>query len=149
MAIPSTFPYSTFLIQLGDGNSPEVFDEPCVFVSKAFNQSAATIEDAIPDCDDPDAPAQVNVAVDSLKREITGSGKLGRASRDVWQDWFDSGAEKNIHVVFDVPLVDGGGYFYGPAILSQFNIKGDRKKALEFDSNIMMVGAPTWVPAAS
>jgi hypothetical protein len=86
------------LIEVGDGNSPEVFTAPCGLTSKSFNGQAATNDTNVPDCDDPDAASWFERDVVSLSRDITGSGVLAGEFFDTWNDWFEGGDSKKREV---------------------------------------------------
>ncbi len=148
MARPTTVAFNQFLIEVGDGASPETFAAPCGLTSKGFNQSASTQDTTVPDCDDPDAPAYVERAVDALSAEISGSGVLAmEAFTDVWEPWYRSALFRNAHVRLDVPAADGGGYYTGKFILSQFNMTGQRGQKVNVEVTMVSDGEITWVPA--
>ena len=71
MTKATTTTFGSFLIKLGDGASPEVFAAPCGLTTKGFNQTANVQETSVPDCADPDAPAYIERAVDTISSEIT------------------------------------------------------------------------------
>lgn len=111
MTKPTTLTYGHFLILLGDGASPETFSEPCGLTSKGFAQTASTQDTNVPDCDDPDAPAYVERAIESLSGEITGSGVLALESLPVWRAFYEGAISKNCQIKIDAPLADNGGYW--------------------------------------
>ena len=57
MTQATTYPFSKFLVKIGDGAAPEVFTDPCGLTSKGFTRTANLNDTNIPDCDDPDAPS--------------------------------------------------------------------------------------------
>lgn len=122
MAKPTTYKFGEFLVEVGDGNSPEVFAAPCGLTSKSLNGQAATNDTNVPDCDDPDAASWLERDVVSLSRDITGSGVLAGEFFDTWNDWFESGDTKNVKVT-----IGTGTYqkvFTGAYLLSGFEITG-------------------------
>ena len=55
----TTVAFSKVLIKKGDGASPENYAQPCLINgSRAIQITASYSEDVIPDCDNPDDPAQ-------------------------------------------------------------------------------------------
>jgi hypothetical protein len=141
MAKPTTHTFGEFLVKLGDGADPEVFAAPCGLTSKGFNQTANTQKTAVPDCDDPDAPAYNETAVDTIDSEISGSGILAEEAFDTWQDWFASAASKNYRVY---PMGSAGGYYAGKGVLSAFNMTVQRGQKLNVDVTITGDGAYVW-----
>lgn len=141
MAKATTVAFGSFLVKIGDGASPEVFTAPCGLTSKGFNQTASTQETTVPDCADPDAPAYVERAVDTISAEITGSGVLATEAFTTWQAWFDSAAAKNFRVY---PKGASGGYYSGAGILTAFNNKVDRGQKVNVDVTIQTDGEYTW-----
>jgi predicted secreted protein len=149
MAKPTTMNGSHLLIMLGDGASPETFAAPCGLTAKGINFSAATNDFNVPDCDDPDAPSWTERVVSALSAGITGSGVLAMESKDEWQDWFLSGASKNIQVSLDESLANGGGYFSLAAVLTTFNITGNQGEKATLEVEIASDGEVTWTAASS
>lgn len=144
MAKPTTVAFGEFFIVVGDGNSPEQFAAPCGLTSKSFNQTANTQDTTVPDCDDPDAPAYIERAVDSLSSEISGDGVLALESHNtVWQPWFASAAEKNVRIGLGaIPDVAVGGYYEGPFLLTALNMAADRGQKMR--GAVTLVSAGEW-----
>lgn len=151
MAKPTTFPFGEFFIVVGDGDSPEVFAAPCGLTSKAFNQTSNTQDTTVPDCDDPDAPAFIERAVDSQTAEISGSGVLAKEAFDaVWQPWFASAMPKNCRIGLGaIPDVSTGAYYEGAFILSQFNMTASRGQKVNVEVTMVSDGEWTYVEAVT
>lgn len=124
MAKPTTFRGTSLLIKLGDGASPETFDFPCGLTTQALNRSGETSDVTVPDCDDPDAAAWTEREVSTLSWEATGSGVLADESVTIWDAWFTSGVAKNVQI--DVGTAAAGRRYTGRAVLSSYNITGER-----------------------
>lgn len=148
MAQPTTASFGRFYILVGDGGSPELFAAPCGLTSKAFNQTANTQDTTVPDCDDPDAPAYIERAVDSLTSEISGDGVLALEAHDaVWQPWFASAAERNIRIgIGSLPDPLVGGYYEGPFLLTGFNMSADRGQKVRGAVTITSSGQWSFIP---
>lgn len=127
MAQPTTLPFSKFKVLLGDGGAPETFNWPCGFIKNALKLSAQSSDTIVPDCDDPMAAAWTQRFVSALSGSITGNGVMAMESLSIWRQWFASGQSKNIRIVIDLPGAQGGGYWYGAAILTDFSADSDRK----------------------
>lgn len=145
MAKPITHTFGEFLIKVGDGADPEVFSAPCGLTSKGFNQTANTQKTAVPDCDNPDAPAYNETAVDTIDSEISGSGILAEEAFSIWQAWFDSSLAKNCRVY---PMGSSGGYYEGRFILSAFNMSVNRGEKVNVDVTMQADGQAVWTPGS-
>lgn len=140
MAQATTLRFSQFLIKLGDGGSPQVFEAPCGLNSRGFNRTAATNETNVPDCDDPDAPSWLERDVVSLSGEMTGAGVVADEDFDVWDTWFESGLSKTIQVTL------GTRTWQGPAKLSALNVTGERGQRATFTATIVSDGEIARIP---
>ncbi|MGU3495932.1 phage tail tube protein [Xanthobacteraceae bacterium A53D] len=143
MAQPSTFSGSTMLILVGNGATPtEVFSAPCGLNTKGLNRSAETSDNVVPDCDDPAAPAWTEREVSSLSWEISGAGMLASESVTVWDEWYTSGEAKNVRVeIHSGP--NAGRTYSGKALLTQYNISGERGNKVAVDVTISGTGVLT------
>lgn len=142
MAQPHTYTFGEFLIEVGNGLSPETFSAPCGLTSKSFNLQAATSDTNVPDCDDPDAPSWLERDVTSLSRDITGSGVLAEESLELWDDWATSGNPKNVQI----SLTDGDNgtrTWTGSYILSGFEITGQIGEKVQVNVTLVSNGEVT------
>jgi len=144
MARPTTIKGSKFLIQLGDGASPETFDAPCALTSKSINFSAASNEFNVPDCDDPDAATWTERVISALSAGVSGSGTLAMESLADWRTWFLSALEQNIRVIVDSDEGAGAGFFEMSAILSSFNLGANVGELATIEVEIASNGEVTW-----
>lgn len=134
MAQATTIKFGQFLIQVGDGASPEIFGEPCGLTSKGFNRTAEMNDTNVPNCGDPDAPSWLERDVVSLSGEMTGSGVLAEESVDTWDEWFESGESRNVRVLLNTRRWDGR------AKLSAFNVTGERGQRVNVEVTITSDG---------
>lgn len=143
MTAATTTTFGNFLVKIGDGASPEVFTAPCGLTSKGFNQTANTQKTAVPDCSNPDLPADNSTGVDTIDRSISGSGVLATEAFTTWQAWFDSSASKNVRIY---PMGASGGYYSGAFVLTQFNMSVDRGQKVNVEVAMEADGHVTWNP---
>jgi predicted secreted protein len=132
------------IILIGDGAAPtEAFEAPCGLTSKGLDLNAASNDVLVPDCDDPDAPAWLERAVQSLSGQITGKGVMAVESFDLWRDWALSGLPKNARV----QLVGTGlGHYGGSFLLSKFTLSGDFGSKVQVDITLDSDGQIVWTP---
>lgn len=134
MTQATTYKFSAFLILLGDGNSPEIFEDPCGLTSRGFNRSANMNDTNIPDCDDPDAPTWLGRDVQSYAGSISGSGVVADESFDEWEIWWDSGLPKNIRIEL------GARAWEGAFLISEFEITGERGARVTMNMTLVSDG---------
>jgi predicted secreted protein len=130
MTQASTLKFSQFLIQLGNGASPEVFAAPCGLNSRGFSRTAATNDTNVPDCDDPDQPSWLERDVVSLSGSLSGSGVVADEDFDTWDTWFNAGSSVNVKITL------GARIWLGPCKLTKLNVTGTRGKRVEFDVTV-------------
>lgn len=137
MAQATTHRFSDFLILLGDGATPEVFADPCGLTSRGFERTANMNDTNIPDCDDPDAPTWLGRDVISYQASLSGAGVVAVESKETWEDWWSSGASKNIRIEL------GSTVWTGAFKLATFNITGERGSRVNSSVSLVSDGAVT------
>ena len=138
MAIATTYPFSKFLVKIGDGAAPEVFTDPCGLTSKGFTRTANLNDTNIPDCDDPDAPSWLGRDVVSYQASIAGSGVVAEESFATWEDWWNDGDTRNIRIELGSPAEYA---WIMPAKLQEFSITGERGDKVQMTVAIVSDGA--------
>lgn len=136
MARPTTFKFKDFVVETGDGASPEVFGRPCGLTSWSFNGQAQTNDTNIPDCDDPEAAAWLERDVVSLTRDITGSGILAEEYLQTWDDWFVSADVKNARITLGDLQWTGSYLLTGFEVSAQVGDKAQINITLQSDGQI-------------
>ena len=117
------------LVQVGDGESPEVFAHDCLINGdRSIAMSASTVTNEVPRCDDPSAPSKTMRAVVATDSSISGSGKMHSSSVKTWQDWLLSGEPKNIRVKHNET---GKWQVAGSYVLTSFQVNGTPKTNAE------------------
>lgn len=122
MAKPTVLRGSLMLLEIGDGGSPEQFDNPCGLSEKAFNRTWSVNDEIIPDCDDPDAPAWNARTKVAAGATISGSGLLAKEFLDAYEAWFADQDARNCKITLDYD--DGPIEYTGAFHLTTFNITG-------------------------
>lgn len=143
MALAVPFPFSKFVVLIGDGATPtEVFEAPCAFQSRSLNRTKNLNEIVIPDCDDEDAAAWIDRDVVSMSWSITGDGMLDELSRPVWDFLFIDTESRNVKVV--VTRSTGGTFTYaGKAHLTTWNESASRGEKVMFSVELQGDGPLT------
>jgi hypothetical protein len=138
MTQATTYPFSQFLVKIGDGAAPEVFTDPCGLTSKGLTRTANLNDTNIPDCDDPDAPSWLGRDVVSYQGAIAGSGVVAAESFDTWEDWWNAGETRNVRIELGNPVAYA---WIMPAKLQEFAITAERGNKVQMAVNIVSDGA--------
>lgn len=135
MARADTARFSEFLIQLGDGASPELFEQPCGATSRGFKRTAALSETNTPDCDDEDAPSWLERDVTSNSASCDFSGVVDKHDFTVWDDYFQDGETKNVKITLGTIV------WTGPFKISDLEVTGERGSRVNFTATLQSDGA--------
>ncbi|WP_257164686.1 phage tail protein [Bradyrhizobium sp. SRS-191] len=144
MTKASTLSFSKFLLQLGDGATPETFASPCGLNSRSLNRTFAANETNVPDCDDPDALSWLDRDIVSGSASLSGAGVVADEDYDTWELWATSGVTKNVKVTL------GNRVSIGPYKCTKLNITGQRGQRVTFDVTLDSDGEipPLLVPGS-
>jgi len=148
MARPNTITFGKFLVLVGDGASPEVFAAPCGFTDRSLDMNSETNSTDVPDCDNPDAPVWSEKSIKTLSATVTGQGVLAQEAHATWREWFFSGAPRNVRVKIDLTGAQGGGYYEGSAILTQFKVDSSYGDKVKVSVTLNNNSEWTWTDAA-
>lgn len=137
------------LIQIGDGEDPEVFAHDCLInTERSFSVEKSTNSFAVIDCDNPDDAAWVERVSDELSAAISGSGVLHTTSLKTWFGYVTSGESYNARILLNgVAAIDGGGHFAGKFKVTNLEITGNRGEKTTVSVALENDGAVTWVDA--
>lgn len=146
MAQPGTIKFGKMKVELGDGETPEVFSAPCGFTQKGFSRNKSLNEVAIPDCDDPDAPVVLGTDVSTIGWAVTGEGVLAAEAIDLWDSFYDSTASRNVKITLEFDAPTGGIVYVGKAHLETFEITGALGSRVTASVSLRGDGALTRTP---
>lgn len=138
MTIATTYPFSKFLVKIGDGGSPEVFTDPCGLTTKGFTRTANMNDTNVPDCDDPDAPSWLGRDVVSYQGQIAGAGVVAKESFDTWEEWWNAAETRNVRIELGSTPDQA---WIMPAKLQEFAITAERGNKVQMAVNIVSDGA--------
>jgi hypothetical protein len=125
----------TVLIDDGAGN----YTMPCVInTTRGIAFSSSPIENLVAFCDTPDEPGWMEREIDGLSAMVPGAGKLDISSLQVVEDWYFSGDSKNVQV-----WVGTTRHYDFAAVLSAFEVNGDRREKVNFTCTILSDGPVT------
>lgn len=148
MAQAKTIKFGQGLIEISDGETVPTFAAPCGFESIGLTVNTETNQSNIPDCTDPDMVSWLLSDEVSKQMQLTGEGLLDAdAWKEVWRPWSIDGGEKEVRFHFNIGSALGGGYFQAPALLTQFELTGERGNRYRVNTQLTMQGKPTWTDA--
>ena len=132
-------------ILFGDGETVEVFSEPCGIVGRSRNFSINTQSDDLPDCDDPDivgfdSPYKISVG-ESIDIQFIASAAL----EPLLVELAYNEAETNIRYAINKGALDG--YYAGPAIMTALSFSSERRGNVTGTATISWTAKPVWTPA--
>jgi hypothetical protein len=136
MTQATTYPFSKFLVKVGDGGSPETFTDPCGLTTKGFTRTANMNDTNIPDCDDPDLPTWLGREIVSYQASIAGSGVVANESRQIWEDWWNAGETRNVRIELNTVAA-----WVMPAKLSELAMTAERGNKVQMTVAIVSDGA--------
>lgn len=141
MTTPTTLRFGKFKIYLEDPDAPGTYILPCGFRDKSMDLDAATQEEALPDCDDPDAAAWLARAVSTLSATVTGNGLFAIESYATWRRWMLAADSRNVRVVFDDVAA---GYYQGAAVLTKLGHAVQLGQRIQASVSLASDGAWAW-----
>jgi hypothetical protein len=138
MAQATVYPFSQFLVKLGNGASPEVFSDPCGLTTRGFTRTAALNDTNVPDCSDPDAPSWLGPDVVSYSAQISGAGVVAEESYSTWEDWWNAGETRNVQISLGSPPIKT---WLMPAKLADIAITAERGHKVAMTVTLQSDGA--------
>lgn len=128
------------LIQVGDGETPEVFTNVCGITTRTFNMSANEVDTTIPDCVNPDGPIVRTAEPGIQNRTFSGSGKfVSSATSKILLDYVRAAEVFNAKVI-----VPGDGTYTGPWFVSEFEFSGESEGNMDFSATFVAAGPPSF-----
>lgn len=141
MAKPVTYKGSLIGIYLEDPDTPGTFIKPCGITGTQAQFTKGTQDIDVPDCDDPEAPAWVARAVQSLSFTASGDGVLAADAVPVWWDYFNTteSVEARIYVG-SLTDTQNGYYWAGRVHVDQLSVGGTRGQIANVSINVVSDG---------
>lgn len=145
MAILVPIKFGDEAILFGDGESPEVFSEPCGITGRSRNFTINTQSDDLPDCGDPDAvsfdsPYKISVG-ETIDIQFIATAALEPQLRDLAYLATDT------NIRYSINKGARNGYYAGPAILSALSFSSERRGLVTGTATISWTAKPTWTAA--
>ncbi|WP_019567270.1 phage tail tube protein [Agrobacterium sp. 10MFCol1.1] len=131
----------TLLIQIGDGETPEVFSNLCGLTTRSFNMSANEVDTTITDCVNPANTPQKTAEPGIKNRTFSGSGKFVKSTSNTAFMVHVNDATKFTAKV----IVPGLGTYTGPWFVSEFEFSGEMEGNMEFTATFVAAGVLTFV----
>lgn len=134
----------TLLIQIGDGDTPEVFLNLCGLTTRTFNMSANEVDTTITDCVNPANTPQKTAEPGIKNRTFSGSGKFVKStSNTAFMTHVNDATKFNAKVI-----VPGLGTYTGPWFVSEFEFSGEMEGNMDFSATFVAAGILTFVAEA-
>ncbi|APE43414.1 hypothetical protein BOO69_08285 [Sulfitobacter alexandrii] len=137
------------VVQLGDGEDPEVFAHTCGANTFGITLTNNLGENTVLDCDDPlDVPAVIVRHLESQDTSVTISGMVTTEAWPTWRGWADGGTEKNIKIFLDETAANNGGFWTLPAYLTSLELGKENSGKVTFSATISGAGQRAWTDAS-
>lgn len=146
MAQPDIVRGTYITIMLGNGAPTEVFEPVCGIISKGFTAQVNTTDVFTRDCANPEDIPIRRLIQTGKQWDMSGSGQLDRSKLADMQEAL--GVTRNWRYVIGEPTGDAvyGGYYAGPAMLTQIQHSGDDGDFAGIDLTIASDGQWNFVP---
>lgn len=131
----------TLLIQIGDGETPEVFKNLCGLTTRSFNMSANEVDTTIGNCENPAETPQKTAEPGIKNRTFSGSGKyVAKAETGAFITHVNNATKFNAKVI-----VPGLGTYTGSWFVSDFEFSGELEGNMDFSSTFVAAGPLAFV----
>lgn len=145
MSFPDTLRGTYITLLLGDGATPEVFNEVCGLTARGLTKQANTNDQFVRDCADPEGVAVRKVIVTGEQVDISGSGLLDRSRLSDMNAAFKT--YRNWRYRLAQPATDEvyGGYYAGSGVLTNLELGATDDEFVSVTLAIVSDGAWTFV----
>lgn len=146
MALPDIIRGTYISIMVGnDDGPPETFTPICGITTRNFTHQGNTTDVFTRDCADPEAIPVRRLVVGGEQWDLSGGGLLNRSQLQLVDSLML--ITRNYRFVIGEPADDivFGGYYAGPAMLTQKQISGGDEDMAGIELTIGSDGAWTWV----
>lgn len=144
-----TAKFSEMVLEV-ETDTPGTYAKICGLTSRGINRQHNMQTTEVPACDDENAPAQLERAIQSSEVTINASGVWASQSHEMLLDWWYGGVTKNIRIHHAKAQPGDTEYESGPAYLVVYPNSVQRgEKVNAGDLDIQFDGLPTRTAAAS
>lgn len=148
MAYASTGTFSKMVVEVEWVAGSGIYSKWCGLTSRGINRQSNMTTSNVPECDDEDAPSQVERSVESQEVTISGSGVWASESHGNAIDWWYSGLTKNVRVQHANAAVGDTEYESGPAYLVTLSNSVEKGQKIQAEISIEFDGLPTRTDAS-
>lgn len=145
MALPDILRGTYIAIMMGNGAVPEVFTPVCGINTRNFTHQGNTTDVFTRDCADPESVPVRRIIVSGEQWDLSGGGQYNRAQAASIRAAML--VTQNYRFVIGEPADDvvDGGYYQGPAMLTQTQLTGNDDDMAGIELTIASDGRWTWV----
>lgn len=144
MARAITAKFEEMVLEM-ETTTPGTYVKICGITDVTVNRTANVDESEIPDCDDESLPHAIELAVSSIDVTVSGTGVWAQTSHEALQDWFYSGATKNIRLRNTKASIGDTETESGPALLLSLNNSRTKGQKIAAEIEVRFSGVPTRV----
>lgn len=148
MSYATTGTFSKLVVEVEWVASSGIYSKWCGLTSRGVSRQANMQTTTVPDCDNEDAPSQIERSVESQEVSISGSGVWSKEAHGKALDWWYSGATKNVRVQHVNAEVGDTEYESGPAYLVSLSNTVEKGAKIQAELSIEFDGLPTRTDAS-
>lgn len=148
MADPKTVEGVEVSLLVGDGAPNEAFTAFCGINAKTISFQTNTNERFLYDCTTPTNVPWRKLSKSGRFVSITGTGELDSSVLDRYLEAFDSKDPVNAQFNIGVAALDGGGYFAGAFMFTNFEITANNGELVTVNISLESSGGVTWTDAS-
>lgn len=148
MADPKTVEGVLVGLLVGDGATDEAFTAFCGINAKTISFQTNTNERFLYDCTTPTNVPWRKLTKSGRFASITGTGELDSTVLDRYMELYNSNEAANVQFNIGVAALDGGGYWAGAFMFTNFEIVGTNGELTTVNISLESSGALTWTDAS-
>lgn len=135
----------TVLLKLGDGGSPESFNNLCGIATRSMTINNNVVDTSIPDCDSPGGVVKYTGGYGIQQVTISGDGRYtDEANHTALGDVARQQSDQNAQMV-----VPGWGTFEGAIKVQSYEVSGETEGNAAFSTEITFSGDVTFTAEGS
>ena len=147
MAAPITEKFEQMVLETSDNGT--TWTRICGLVGVTITRTAQFDSTEVPaDCDDESLPLKVERAIRTIEVTVSAEGVWASQSHEMMQDWFYSGAPRQVRVGHLNAAVGDTEYESGLALLTTLTNQRTKGQKISASIEIMFDGTPTRVAKA-
>lgn len=141
LATTKTFGQYVLLVEFTPGSG--TYSKVCGLTSRGVQRELSLQETQVPDCDNEDLPAAIQIAPQSKQFNISGSGVMSQEAHLSLLNWFNLGTPRNVRIKTTGATSGQVDYEQGSAYLTSYGNAAEKGQVVNADLAIRIDGVMT------